>query len=189
VEPNAGQEWHGKRDEPSTDETRVDDATSSLAPDDSSRRRRRNLLSCGVFVLALCLVSGVVTVMLYDRATRKDRSTPNVVVFQYVDAVFDQRDPTEAELFECERSNGRAALQGLLDEIEEREQSLDIHISVSTGATFNTSIEGTRAHVVVDLIIAAPEANGERSRASQSWEFDLRDEDGWRVCDARRAPQ
>lgn len=176
----------GQANESNAEDKRGSGSTGRRVDGDGSGRRRRNLLAFGVFFLALCLVSGTVGFILYDRGTRKDRSTPTVVVFQYVDAIFDQRDPSEAELFECESSKARAALQGLLEEIEEREQRFDIRISVSTGTNFDTSVEGTRATVVVDLVVAAPEANGERSLSNQPWRFDLRDEDGWRVCDARR---
>jgi hypothetical protein len=187
VEPNPASEWPGKRDELNAEETRDGGSTPRPGDGGGSSRRRRNLLTFAVFFVALCLVSGAVGFILYDRGTRKDRSTPTVVVFQYVDAIFDQRDPSEAELFECKDSTSRPALETLLGEIEEREQRFNIRISVSTGTNFNTSVEGTRATVVVDLVVAAPEANGERSRSTQSWQFNLRDEEGWRVCDARRA--
>jgi hypothetical protein len=190
VEPNPSRQESGDAARQPADQVNDVDASASWAAEDASERRhrrRRTLLVVASFLLVICLVGGVVGYVLYDRSTRIDLGTPVVVVVQYVDAVFDRRDPTEAELFECKRSNGRPALQDLLSEIEERERRFGIRISVSTGETFNTTIEGTRAHVVVDLIIAAPEPNGERSRASQSWEFDLRDEDGWRVCDARQA--
>jgi len=188
VEPNPANDWPDKSDKPAIPVNRDADSYSSAAVERVPSHRRRNLLTCGVFFLALCLLSGVVAFVLYDRATRKDRGTPNVVVFQYIDAIFDQRDPSEAKLFECKASNGRAALEALLNEIEEREQRFDIRISVSTGTKFDTSIEGTRAQVKVDLIVTAPEANGERSRSTQFWQFDLRDEDGWRVCSAQRLP-
>jgi len=188
VEPSSAHDWPDKSDEPASTVSRDGDAYASETVEHVPSRRRRNLLTCGVFFLALCLVSGVVAFMLYDRATRKDRGTPNVVVFQYIDAIFDQRDPSEAKLFECKASNGRAALDALLSEIEEREQRFDIRISVSTGTKFDTSVEGKSAQVKVDLIVTAPEANGERSRSTQFWQFDLRDEDGWRVCSAQRVP-
>src|SRR5690349_7231858 len=65
VEPNPASEWQGGRVERSAGP--ADGAASAPPddPDDRRRRRRRNLLTCGVFFLALCLVSGVVGFVLY----------------------------------------------------------------------------------------------------------------------------
>jgi hypothetical protein len=169
---------------------RADDAPASTpwaAIDAAERRagRRRTLLILAAFLLVVCLVGGIGGYVWYDRTTRIDRSTPVVVVFQYVDAIFELRDVDHARLFECERSNGRAALQMLLSDIMERERKFDIRLSVSAG-DFESAVEGAQAEVRTSLFIDAPEVNGETSRSSQPWKFTLHDDDGWRVCSAQR---
>jgi hypothetical protein len=51
---------------------------------------------------------------------------------------------------------------------------------------FATDIKGSEAEVQTDLLIDVPEEDGDPSRAKQVWKFQLRDEDGWRVCGAAR---
>ena len=185
VEPNPAPEWPGNRDEPKAEETNGRGFAAPPAEDERAGRRRRNLLTFAVFFLGLCLVGGTVSFILYDRATRIDRGTPVVVVYHYIDAVFDLRDDQRAKLFECENTNGRDALKRLLADIEERERRFGIRMTVS-GMDFAAVVEGTRAEVRANLIVEAPEANGETSRSSQPWTFTLQDDDGWRVCSAER---
>jgi len=187
VEPNVAPEQTTKRAESAVSETRDGGLPSSEKERNGPSRRRRNLLSFGLFFLAMSLVVGIVGVYLYDRATKIDRGTPVVAVFQYIDAIFDQRDLHRAQLFECDKANGRAALQTLLGEIEERERQFDIRMTVSAG-DFVTAIEGPNAKVDASLFIDAPESNGETSRSNQPWTFTLKDENGWRVCSAQRVP-
>jgi hypothetical protein len=189
VEPNPAPERPGNEDRTSIGRAH-DPAVSTPSVDFgvSERRegRRRTLLVVGSFLLVVCLVGGVVGYVLYDRATRVDRSTPVVAVFQYVDAIFAVRDAEQAMLFECDEATGRAALQPLLDDLEDRERRFGIQIKVSV-TNFASTAEGATARVLADLLIDVPEADGKPSRSSQRWRFDLRDEDGWRVCDAQRA--
>ena len=46
--------------------------------------RRKLLLGLGAFMLVLCLAGGIGGYIWYDRATRIDRSTPAIVVEQFV---------------------------------------------------------------------------------------------------------
>lgn len=149
------------------------------------RRLRRFLATLGVVVLALCAIGGAAGYLWYDRKFKIERGTPAVVVFQYVDALFDARDLTRAKLFECSNGSARRPLLELRSEVEERERRFDIRITVTTSG-LSTNEFGTSSEVRGNLVIAAPEKNGDVSRLSQPWVFELRDEDGWRVCAARR---
>jgi hypothetical protein len=184
------QEYSDAEGQPS-DQVRNSDAPDSWAAEEDAlqrrQERRRTWALLGAVLLAICMTGSVVGFVLYNRATRIDRSTPVVAVFQYVDAIFEQRDAGQAKLFECEKASGRAALDAVLDDLEERERRYGIHISVSV-TNFASSVEGTSAQVQADLLIDVPEADGKLSRSSQRWNFDLRDEDGWRVCSAQRVP-
>ena len=146
-------------------------------------RRRRLLLGLGVALLVICVVGSVVGYILYDRATKVDRSTPAVVVLQYVNAIFDERDLAKAESFECDSSNGQLHLRALLNELEDLERKFNVRVTVSV-ADFKTDIRGSNAAVNADLLIDVPEEDGDPSRARQSWNFELEDMDGWRVCQA-----
>ena len=148
-------------------------------------RRRRWLAILGVASLLLCLTGSAVGYILYDRATRIDRSTPAVVVLQYVNTVFDERDFESAEVFECDSSDAQRSLRSLLEQLEEVERRFDIRVTVST-STFATDITGSDAVVRTHLLIDVPEKDGRPSRDNQAWVFRLRDEDGWRVCKAER---
>ncbi len=160
------------------------------APAGRTKRRRprprRLLLTAAILLTGACLVGATIGFLAYDRATKIDRSSPVVVVEQYVDAVFSERDPNRAALFECSDGDPRADLQVLLDDLMERERRWDIQITVTT-ANYRTSTGRVSSRIDVDLLIDVPEADGRPSRSRQTWEFDLRDESGWRVCAARRA--
>ncbi|GAA1032408.1 hypothetical protein GCM10009557_30830 [Virgisporangium ochraceum] len=148
-------------------------------------RRRRWLLGLGAIALVMLVVLGVAGYVLYDRASRTDRSTPVVVVFQYVNAVFDERDLDHARLFECDSGDPGKPLQELLTSLEELERRFDILVTVSA-TDFRSDIRGSSAIVGASLLIDVPEADGEPSRSRERWVFDLQDDDGWRICGTRR---
>lgn len=148
-------------------------------------RRRRWWAIVGVAALMLCLAGSAVGYILYDRATRIDRSTPSIVVEQYIYTIFEDRNLDGADVFECRNSSSRASMQALLTDIEERETKYNIVIKVST-ANYSSSVVGDSAEVSVSLRVDVPEEDGRPSRSTQRWRFELRDEDGWRVCGAAK---
>lgn len=162
-----------------------DDAAAAEDAEWRKGRRRRTLLGIGVILLVLCVAGSVTGYILYDRATKVDRSTPAVVVLQYVNATFDERDLAKAESFECDSGSAQSPLQALLTELENLERKFNIRVSVSV-ADFATDIRGSNAVVNADLLIDVPEKDGDPSRARQTWAFELEDTDGWRVCAASR---
>jgi hypothetical protein len=188
VDPNSTRpERDGPSPQPADQPGGIETPTTWVPSEASERRegRRRTLLIVGAFFLVVCLGGSVVGYVLYDRATKIDRGTPVVVVFQYVDAIFELRDNGQAKLFECDEATARSALQPVLDDLEERERRWDIRVKVSV-TNFESSEEGASARVEADLLIDVPEADGKPSRSSQRWTFELRDEDGWRVCSAQQ---
>jgi hypothetical protein len=191
VEPNPAEQERGdSNSQPADQANEVGESAPWAAIEAAERRagRRRTLLILAAFLLAICLVGGVVGYVWYDRATQVDRSTPVIVVFQYVNAVFELRDDGRAELYECKNATSRSALHVVLDDLEEREQRYGIRITVSA-TNYSSTVEGATALVEADLLIDVPEADGKLSRSSQRWRFELQDEGGWRVCDAQRAAQ
>ncbi|MFR9779286.1 hypothetical protein ACL02O_24920 [Micromonospora sp. MS34] len=148
------------------------------------RRRLRTVLTVVAGVLAvLCGTGAVVGFVLYDRATAPDRSAPDVVVDNYLRASLVDRNDTKAKELACEGQSGLGSLRALRDDLSEREKKFDTNISVSWGA-LRTQRKGNNAVVEVDLIISAL-VDGSSQSDRQSWRFETRHVDGWRVCSAQ----
>jgi hypothetical protein len=129
VEPEPQRE----RDTPSErpDWSPYDEAAAQEDAEWRRGRRRRWWAIVGVAALMLCVAGSAVGYILYDRATRIDRSTPAVVVLQYINAVFDERDFGSAEVFECDSSDAQQPLRALLDELEAVERKFNVRVTVS----------------------------------------------------------
>ncbi|WP_433289540.1 hypothetical protein [Micromonospora sp. CA-244673] len=149
------------------------------------KRRLRTVLAVVAGVLALvCAGGGIVGFVLYDRATAPDRSAPDVVVANYIQAFMADRNDTKAQEFTCEGKTDLASLQALRDDLVAREKKFDTTISVSWGA-LSTEKSGDEALVQVDLIISAY-VDGISQSDRQAWRFNTRRSDGWGVCTAER---
>ncbi|MFU8852744.1 hypothetical protein ACNAW0_17415 [Micromonospora sp. SL1-18] len=150
------------------------------------RRRLRTVLTVVAGVLALLCGSGaVVGFVLYDRATAPDRSAPDVVVASYIQAFLVDRDDAKANEFACEGQADLSDLRSLRDDLAAREKRFDTTISVSWGS-LSAKQTGDVAVVEVDLIISAY-VDGISQSDRQSWRFETRHGDGWRVCTGQRA--
>src|SRR5215831_8681490 len=77
--------------------------SATQAAGQRSRRQRLVIVLLLVFGImsAVCLGGLGFAYLAYDRATQPDRSTPTLVVRQYVDTMFSSRDPGRAKLFAC----------------------------------------------------------------------------------------
>lgn len=148
-------------------------------------RRRRSLAWFGVALLVLCVVGSVGGYIWYDRATRVDRGTPVVVVFQYVDTIFTSRDIHRAESFECDGVNPSEPLLEVLRQVEDRERQFNIVFIVKV-TEYKTEELGKTAKVEAMINFIAPVENGGNSQLRQPWLFELEDDDGWRVCRATK---
>lgn len=150
------------------------------------KRPVRTVLAVVAGVLAvLCTVGGLVGFVLYDRATAPDRSAPDVVVANYIQAFLDDRNDTKAEEFICARGASLDGLRALRDDLVSREQRFNTTISVSWGP-LAVQESGDVAVVEVDLIISAS-VEGITQSERQRWRFETRRDDGWGVCSAQRA--
>lgn len=150
------------------------------------RRRLRTVLGIVAGVLALlCGTGAVAGFILYDRATAPDRSAPDVVVANYIQAYLADRNDTKAQEFTCEGVTGFDALRAFRDDLAAREEKFATTMSVSWGA-LRTQKSGDQAVVDVELIISAVVEDISQSDR-QSWRFETRRSDGWRVCSAQPA--
>jgi hypothetical protein len=159
------------------------------APDDGEpkpapRRRGRTLrivLASVLGAVAVLCVGGLGTgYLLYRKVSEPDRSTPGVVVRQYLDAALNQRDDSRARLFTCRGSTGLAPVQSLRDDNLSKEKQYNVSIRVNPEG-FETRQSGSNATVDVKLRLSVS-ANGTFQEQIQSWRFTLRRESGWRVC-------
>ncbi|MGN9813325.1 hypothetical protein ACTMSW_28725 [Micromonospora sp. BQ11] len=149
------------------------------------RRRLRTVLTVVAAVLTSLVLGGIVAgYLLYDRATTPDRSAPDVVVSEYLNAFLRERNDTRANLFTCDEA-GVVELRALRDDLIAREQRFATNISVSWGS-LQEDRQGDVAEVQVDLVLSVY-VNGTSQGDRQTWSFTTRigDED-WRVCSGRK---
>ncbi|MEH0841389.1 hypothetical protein V6U81_03205 [Micromonospora sp. CPCC 205711] len=150
------------------------------------RRRLRTVLTVVAVVLAvLCASGAVISVVLYDRVTTPDRSTPDVVVASYIQAFLADRNDTRASEFACQDGAAIDDLRLLRDDLVARERRFGTSISTSW-ENLNVQQQGDRADVEVDLILSAL-VDGISQSDRQQWRFEARREDGWRICAAKRS--
>jgi hypothetical protein len=145
-------------------------------------RRLRLFLAMGAGILALLCLGGVgVFVSLYDEATKIERSEPDAVVDNFLGAYLVNRNDEEADLYMCRSGGDFSQISAYRSDIADREKSYSVGIRVTwTGLTVST--QGERGTVSTDLTRTTTNQSG---RDSQSWEFTIVDDDGWRVCGAR----
>ncbi len=156
---------------------------------DTGLRRRprwRLVLLVMLAVVGVTCVGGVVVgYFLYYKATEPDRSTPGVVVDQYLQATFSDRDENRARLFTCENPDKLTEMQAMLSDIKDREKRGSKIITVHW-EDFDSSITGRSATVTANLIVVTPSSAGASSRSIRKWQFTTENRSGWRVCDAHR---
>jgi len=139
-----------------------------------SRRVRKILLIVAGFVAALGVAAGGTLFYVYDKATAIDRSTPQVVVEQFLDAALMLRDSDRIALFTCRQWSALEAAQKVGAPANPK-------IAPSWG-DFSTRVEGVRASVDVRVYFSIS-VDGDFQQDIQSWTLRLEDQDGWRVCD------
>jgi hypothetical protein len=147
------------------------------------RRNWRLILAVGAGVLAVVCLGGLgVGYVLYERAARPDRSSPEITVTSYLNASLVDRDDARARLFECDDGEF-SAIRALRDDIESRERSLGTTISVSAEDLRVGDRDSTSA-VVYAEIRRSGMVDGAIQSVADQWTFALENEDGWRVCAA-----
>jgi hypothetical protein len=138
-------------------------------------------------ILALLCLGGVsVAYVVYDKATEADRSSPEVAVTNYLQALLMERDQSRAALYACEEASNLADVDALLAEIVDRERQLGVSITVNVENLRVERTDGTEAWVTVDLRRSAT-VDGVRQSLVDPWRFQVVDEDGWHVCGGAKA--
>lgn len=159
-------------------------------PAPPARRRfpwRRILVIVAAATALFCLAGAAIAYTLYDRFTAPDRSAPDVVVNNYLQAFMVDKNDVLAGQMTCEGSAaGLAPLSALRDDLAAREQRFQVTFIVKWGPLDVRSTDEDVAEVFVDLVISyrvESISNTDRQR----WRFVTRQGDGWRVCEAARA--
>lgn len=146
--------------------------------------RKTLLLVVAVVAVGLCLGGSITAYVLYDQATRPDRSSPTVTLQQYLNARFNTRDETRASVFVCASPNLRA-VDAAIDEVKGLESKFDIAVSASFSDMAVIVTDGVTA-VRLKINMAIPEEGGRKSVLVQDWSFGMTHGDSWRVCSAEK---
>jgi hypothetical protein len=153
------------------------------APVPAQRRIRPLRLAltviAGVIVL-LCMGGVGIGVTLYDEATTLQHDDPEIVVSNYLRAVFDG-DDVNANALECDDDSGLAPFRAFQADVLEREQRFGVDIDVTWGP-LTVIPEGDQR--IVSTEITRFIINAESS--VQPWSFTVVEQGGWKVCGARR---
>jgi hypothetical protein len=143
-------------------------------------------------LLVVLLVAGVTAVggigygfLLYDQATRPDRSAPDVTVDNYLRGLLMERDDTRAGLYACRDGSNLAEIRAFRTEIEERERQLNTSIGVSWGA-LDVQHESDGSAMVSTDVRRTASVGGALQSVVDRWTFRVVDESGWRVCGAAK---
>ncbi|HET8682403.1 MAG TPA: hypothetical protein VFM54_11090 [Micromonosporaceae bacterium] len=144
---------------------------------------RRALLLLLVAAAGIGITAGGFGLLAYDRATRIDRSAPDVAVDNYLRALLVERDDARAKLYACENNARLGEIEGYRADIDQREDRYATRISVSWGGL---TVTGDQRNATVLVETRRTVAGGVESDV-QRWQFDVLEQDGWRVCGARAA--
>ncbi|MEU4239086.1 hypothetical protein [Actinoplanes sp. NPDC026619] len=128
----------------------------------------------------LCLGGVGVAISLYDGATEIKRTAPDAVVDNFVRAYLVNRDEKEVQLYACKSGADFAQLDAYRTDIENRESRYSMSIQV-TWEGLRVSTNGTKGSVELDLTRAIQDGS---EQITNTWRFDVVDQDGWRVCGA-----
>jgi hypothetical protein len=131
-------------------------------------------LIAGAFVVVLGLVTGgVLAFLAYDKSTKIDRSTPQVVTVQFLQAALVERSAERVGLFVCDTWSISDAMA--------RASSPTTQPSSASWNDLVASVHGATATTVVDVQFVVS-SGGSLVRLSQRWTMELADQNGWRVC-------
>jgi len=134
----------------------------------------------GGVVALLCLGGVGVAVSLYDNATKINRSAPDAVVDNFLRAYLVNRDDKEAALYECKSGADLTRIAALRSDVLGREKHYSIAIRFTWTSLTIETVAG-RTTVSTDVFRAISDGS---ERTSDRWQFQMVNQDGWRVCGA-----
>ncbi|UQU65250.1 hypothetical protein COUCH_02585 [Couchioplanes caeruleus] len=157
--------------------------TPAAAPPKPRNRRTRLILAMVGGILALLCLGGVgVFISFYDESTKIERNAPDAVVDNFIAAYLVNRNDEESKLYTC-KDPELSQLAGLREEMLNRERKFGVTVTV-TWESLRIGAGQDAKNVGVDLTIAGSTNGQPLSRRTETWDFHVVDEDGWRVCGA-----
>jgi hypothetical protein len=152
---------------------------SEPLPIPSPARRRRRLLPTLLIVLGTMVVlAGAAGVIVYDQATKIDRSTPAASARQFLRAALTERNVDLVGLFVCDRWPAERALNDVLAGVD-----VSAHVSYSVGLPNQLD---ARSATVPARIVTTRGSGAIVGEKVVNWTLDAVDEDGWRICGFRQ---
>jgi hypothetical protein len=158
-------------------------AASGESPPEAKPRRKglRLWVAMVAGVAALLCLGGIgVAVLLYDKETKIERAAPDAVVDNFLRAYLVDRNDERASLYQCKSGGKFDKIASYRGDIVAREKQFSVGILV-TWSSFSVQTNGANAEVTTDLTKTTSDKSG---RLRDSWQFDLVDQNGWRVCGA-----
>jgi hypothetical protein len=150
-------------------------------------RRKRLWLAMSLGIVALLCLGGVgVVVSLYDGATEIKRSAPDAVADSFLRAYLVNRDDQEVSLYSCKSGGDFTAISSLRSELIQREHDFGVTVVVSWGSLTVSGGGQSQRTVGTDLVISGRKNGETQSRRTESWQLGLVQDDGWRVCSAKK---
>jgi len=125
-----------------------------------------------------------VALRAYDNATKIDRSHPEAVLVEYVNAELVARDAPRTELYTCSGPTRLDDLRALREQLGREEEAGGFTTQVTLGAA---DIRDGGRTIITDISLSQGGGLEVRTRV-QTWRFSLVDQDGWRVCGAEQIP-
>lgn len=145
------------------------------------RSRKVQVLLILLIVLGgLVVVGGAAGVILYDQATKIDRSTPAVTIDQFLQAGLVEKDAARVGLFTCDEWSGPDALAQLLPLVGP-------DVTASWGVVSVPLNDGAQAEAIVRVRFSTP-VGQQMARVTEVWRVKLADQSGWRVCSVTNDP-
>jgi hypothetical protein len=146
---------------------------------------RAVLAVLGGMVALLCLGGVGLAFVLYNEETKPDRSAPDVVVDNFLRALFIDRNEATADMYACKTDAGLQTIYDWKTDVETQERRLDTTITVSWGE-LAVETQGTEQVAVTTDISRTAHVDGSTQNLLDRWRFEVVDENGWRVCGAER---
>jgi hypothetical protein len=160
----------------------------AAAPPKPKNRRVRLIVALAGGIMALLCLGGVgVFVSFYDEATKIERKAPDAVVDSFLRAYLVNRDDQEASLFTCKSGPDLAAVSALRTEAVEREKKFGVTVGISWSSLTISGSGDAQRSVRTNLVIAGSSNGNSISRRTETWDFSVVDDDGWRVCSTSKA--
>lgn len=135
----------------------------------------------GAVIAAVCVGGLFIGYHAYDNATKPDRSAPDKVVNNYLQAFLDDRDDAGAAQYACEDRSGLAAFKTFRDTVVARAESTGASVSFDWILVVHRGSDSS--DVTADLQLTAA-AGGSVATSHSTWDFTVVHGSDWRVCSA-----